>query len=233
MDEGAVEGAPDLDLVVEAGRSNVLAGRGEGDVRDGFPVAEEAGDGFRRALGGRPEEDCEVVARGHEALGNLAVGRRGFLEAVFCLGEFFRVGGGDGAGVVVVGGAQDELGGEGEVVDPVSVGGEGADEGAFGGVPEFDGFVVGGGVDCSGAAPADAGDGGLVAGEDEVDAFGDGVPDPDGCILGAGCESDSCFLFAQVIGFPGKAVDPFGVTCQGLTEALTGFGIPESDGVIH
>lgn len=133
----------------------------------------------------------------------------------------------------MVGGAEDEFGGEGEVVDPVGVCGEGADEGSLGGVPEFDGFVVGGGVDCARAAPADAGDGRFVAGEDEVDAFGDGVPDADRGVLGAGGESDARFLFAEVIGFPGEAVDPFGVARQGLAKALTGFGIPEPDGVVH
>lgn len=241
MDEGAVARAPDFDAVVEGGGGDVLARGGEGDVGDGFGVAEEAGEGFLvgggggGGFGGGPEEDCEVVACGYETFDDTAVGRGGFLEAGFCFGEFFGGGGGDGVcgGGVVVGGAENEFRGEGEVVDPVGVGGEGADEGSLGGVPEFDGFVVGGGVDCSRAAPADAGDGGFVAGEDEVDAFGDGVPDTDRGVLGAGGEPDGCCLFAEVVGFPGEAVDPFGVAGQGLAEALAGFGIPESDGVVH
>lgn len=40
------------------------------------------------------------------------------------------------------------------MVDPVGVGGEGVDQGAFVGVPYFDGSVVGGGVDVSESAPA-------------------------------------------------------------------------------
>lgn len=56
-----------------------------------------------------------------------------------------------------------------------------------------------------------------MAGEDEVDAFGDGVPDADGCVFGAGCEAGGGVL-AEVIGFPSKAVDPFGVAFEGLAE---------------
>ena len=45
--------------------------------------------------------------------------------------------------MVVVGGAEDEVGGEREVVDPVGVGREGAGERSRGGVPDLDCFVMG------------------------------------------------------------------------------------------
>lgn len=70
--------------------------------------------------------------------------------------------------MVVVGGSENEVRGEGEMVDPVGVRGEGADQSAFGRVPKFDGFVVGGGIDGASPTPADAGDGGFVTGEDQV-----------------------------------------------------------------
>lgn len=209
-EEFPVAGIPELDGVVEGGGSDERAVGGESDVVDGFLVAEEAGEGFR--VGGFPEVDGEVVACGHETFGDAVIHGCGFGETFFCSSYLSCVCSGDVAGVVVVGCAEDEVGGEGEVVDPVGVGGEGGDEGALCGVPEFDRFIVGGGVDCSGAAPADAGDGGFVAGEDKVDAFGDGVPDADGSVFGAGCEAlGGGVLLAQVVGFPGEAVDPFGV----------------------
>lgn len=86
--------------------------------------------------------------------------------------------------MVVVGGAEDEVRGEGEVVDPVGVGGEGVGEGAGAGGPDFDGLVVRGRVYASGAAPADAGDGAFVAAEHELDAFRDDIPNADCGIFG-------------------------------------------------
>ena len=70
-------------------------------------------------------------------------------------GNFFFICGGDMACVIMVGCAKDEVGGEGKMVYPVSVGGQGADEGASGCVPYLDGFILRGGVDLSGTAPAD------------------------------------------------------------------------------
>ncbi len=134
----------------------------------------------------------------------------GFLEAGARGGEFGFGCRGDGARVVVVGGAEDEVGREGEVVDPVRVRREGMQEGASGGGPDFDGFVVRGGVDVACAAPAYAGDGAFVAGEDELDAFGDGVPDSDGGVLGGGDEVGEAGGL-EVVGFPAEAGDPFGV----------------------
>lgn len=232
-DESAVARAPQLDGVVEAAAGDEGAVRGEGHVVDLFLVAEQAGDGFG-VVGGRvPEVDCEVVACGDEAFGDAAVDGGGCLVALARFCGFLRWGGGDVACVVVVGGAEDEVGGEGEVVDPVGVRGEGGDQGAFGGVPQFYGFVVRGRVDGACAAPADAGDGGLVAGEDEVDALGNGVPDADGGVFGAGGEARGGGVLPQVVGLPSQAVDPFGVAFQRLPERLAGLGVPEADGVVH
>lgn len=91
---------------------------------------------------------------------------------------------------------------------------------------------MGGGVDGAGAAPTHTRDGGFVAGEDEVDAFGDCVPDADGGVFGAGCEAGGGIL-AQVVGLPGEAGDPFGVALQRLPKVEAGFGVPESDSVVH
>lgn len=88
--------------------------------------------------------------------------------------------------MVVVCGAEDEVGGEGEVVDPVGVGGEGVSEGAVGGVPHFDGLVVRGGVDEPRTAPAHARDGAFVPAEHRFDALGDDVPDADCGVFGCG-----------------------------------------------
>lgn len=54
---------------------------------------------------------------------------------------FFGGGGGFGHGVEVAG-AEDEIGGEREVVDPVGVAVEGVDEFAVFAVPDLDGFVL-------------------------------------------------------------------------------------------
>lgn len=70
--------------------------------------------------------------------------------------------------MVVVGTSENEVRGEGEMVDPVGVRGEGADQSAFSRVPKFDGFVVGGGIDGASTTPADAGDGRFVTGENQV-----------------------------------------------------------------
>lgn len=167
-DEDARGGRPELDVVVEAAAGEEEARGGKGDVVDGFLVAEEAGEGFEGGgggggVGGRgPEVDGGVVGGGDEAFGEGVVGGgRGF-EAREGGGEFGVLRRGDDAGVGVVGGAEDGVGGEGEVVDPVGVRGEGVHEGAGGGGPDFDAFVVRGGVDVAGAAPAHARDGAFV-----------------------------------------------------------------------
>lgn len=174
MEEGAGGGVPELDVVVEGGGGDEGAGRGEGDVVDLFLVTEEPGHGFDccgvAGGGGRrgPEVDGAVIGGGDEAFGEGAVDGCGGLEPLFCFGQLLVVGWGDGAGVVVVGGSENEVRGEGEMVDPVGVRGEGADQSAFGRVPKFDGFVVGGGIDGASPTPADAGDGGFVARENQV-----------------------------------------------------------------
>ena len=174
---------PQLDMVIERGARDEEAVGRERDVVDLLLVAEEAGEGFR-ARRGRPEIHREVVAGGDEAFDNLAIDGSGFFEALFCFGDFGGGGCGDGARVVVVGGAEDEVGAEGEVVHPVRVRGQVVGQGAGGGVPDFDGFVARGGVDKSCAAPANAGDGVFVAGQSEVDALGDRVPYSDCGVFG-------------------------------------------------
>lgn len=104
-------------------------------------------------------------------------GRGGFFEARLGFEEFGGWVRRDGAGVVVVGGAEDEVGGECEVVHPVRVCREGLREGAVIGIPDFDRFVVRGAVDFAGAAPSHAGHGSLVSAQDELDSLGYGVPD--------------------------------------------------------
>lgn len=183
---------------------------------DGFGVAVEAGEGFEgcgvgAGGGGRgPEVDGGVVGGGNEAFGEGVVDGGGGFEAGEGGGEFGVFRGGDEARVGVVGGAEDGVGGEGEVVDPVGVRGEGVRQGTGGGGPDLDGFVVRGGIDVSGAAPADARNGAFVAGEDEVDAFGDDVPDSDGGVFGSGGETRSPGGL-EVVWFPTEAADPFGV----------------------
>lgn len=137
---------------------------------DGFLVAEEAGEGFECGDGGGgggggwgPEVDGGVVGGGDEAFGEGVVGRGCGFEAREGGGEFGVLCRRDDAGVGVVGGAEDRVGGEGEVVDPVGVRREGAHERAGGGGPDFDAFVVRRGVDVAGAAPAHARDGAFVA----------------------------------------------------------------------
>ena len=93
-------------------------------VVDLLLVAEEPGEGFG-AGGGAPEVHCEVVGGGDEAFSDLAVDGCGCLESGEGFGNFAFLGLGNFAGVVVVGGSEDEVCGEGEVVDPVCVRGEG------------------------------------------------------------------------------------------------------------
>lgn len=122
-DEFPIARIPKLDCVVEARGSNDGTVRGEGDVVDLFLVAVQAGD---RLGGGQwvPEVDCEVVACGDETFSDAVIYNCGFFVSFFRFCGLGFVGGGDVASVVVVGGAEDEVGGEGEVVDPVGVGGE-------------------------------------------------------------------------------------------------------------
>ena len=108
-------------MVVEAGAGDVNAVRGEGDVVDLFAVAEQAGKGFVVGGGGFPEVHGAVIASGSETFDDLAIGSGGFLEAYFRSCDFLVFRWGNGASVVVVGGAKDRLGGEGQVVDPMGV----------------------------------------------------------------------------------------------------------------
>lgn len=84
---------------------------------DLFLVAEKAGEGFCAGGGeGGPEVDCEVVACGYEAFGDLAVDGGGFFKPLFCFFDFLGFGGRDVlvVGVVVwfvVCCAKDEVGG--------------------------------------------------------------------------------------------------------------------------
>lgn len=55
--------------------------------------------------------------------------------------------------MIEVAGSEHEVCGEGEVVYPVGVGLESVKEFAGGAVPDFDGFVLRGGVDVACAAP--------------------------------------------------------------------------------
>ena len=141
VDELPVARVPYLDVVVEGGaRDEQPVGR-ERDVIDLLLVTQEPRDGFG-ARGGRPEIHGEIVAGGDEALDDLAVDGRRFLEALPGFGDLGFGRGGNVAGVVVVGGAEDEVCAEREVVHPVRVRGEVVCQRARGCVPDFDGLVV-------------------------------------------------------------------------------------------
>lgn len=132
VEESAGGGVPQLDMVVEGGGGDESTGGGEGDVVDLFLVAEEAGEGFDGRVAGvrggrRPQVDCAIVRGGDEAFDEGVVDCCGGFEPLFCFCRFLGVGCGDAAGVVVVGGSEDEVSGEGEMVYPVCVGGQSAD----------------------------------------------------------------------------------------------------------
>lgn len=218
--ERPVARVPELDMVVKPRAGDVLplaaaaaaAARGKGDVVHAFLVAQETGEGLVAVRGGGfPEVHGAVVARGDEALADAAVDRGGFLEAGSRLGGFFGVGWWDDARVVVVGGAEDEVGGKREVVDPVGVRGESLDQGALFGAPDLDGLVLRCSVDVTCPAPAHARYAALVPAEHHVRALGDDVPDPDRGVLGSRCQPAAASVFPEEEGLPGKAVDPFGV----------------------
>lgn len=201
VDELPVAGVPKLDMVIEGGARDKEPVRREGDVVDLLLVAQEPREGLD-ARGGRPEIHGEIVAGGDEALDDLAIDGRRFLKAVLGFGDLGFGRGGDVAGVVVVGGAEDKVRAEGEVVHPVRVRGEVVCQGARGRVPDFDGLVPRRGVDEAGAAPAHAGDGPFVPGEGEVDACGSGVPDAYcGVFGGRGKARPAGSL--KVVGLPG------------------------------
>lgn len=237
--ERPVARVPELDMVVKARAGDVLplataaAAGGEGDVVHALLMAQETGEGLVALRGGVPEVHGAVVARGDEALTDAAVDRGGFLEAGSRLGDFFGVGGWDGARVVVVGGAEDEVGRKREVVDPVGVRGEGLDQGSSFGAPDLNGLVLRCGVDVACPAPAHAGYTALVPAEHHVRALGDDVPNPDRGVLGSRCQPAAAAFFAEEEGLPGKAVDPFRVTFHRRAQGLTSLRIPCSDRVIH
>ena len=79
----------------------------------------------------------------------------------------------------MVGCLEDVVGGEGEVVDPVGVGGQGGGAFPSAGLPDLDCFVLGGGVELAETAPADAGYRAFVTSEDDFDASECDVPDAD------------------------------------------------------
>ena len=87
----------------------------------------------------------------------------------FC--DFLGIGGGDGAGVVVVGSSKNEISGQSEVVYPVGMRREGADQSALCRVPELDRFIVRGRIDGASTAPADARNRGFVTRKNEFYAF--------------------------------------------------------------
>ena len=203
VDELPVARIPYLDVIIKGGaRDEEPVGR-ERDVIDLLLVAQKPRNGLN-ARGRRPQIHGEVVTGGDEALDDVAVDGRRFLEAVFRSGDLGRGRGRDVAGVVVVGGAQDEVRAEREVVHPVGVRAEVVRQGAVGRVPDLDRFVARGGVDeaGAGAAPAHAGDGSLVPGEGEVDARGSGVPDAHRGVFGGRGEARSP-RGLEVVGLPG------------------------------
>lgn len=69
-----------------------------------------------------PQIHREIIASSDEPLDNLAAHGRGGGKALFCFRELLFPGRGHGGGVVEEGGAEGEVGGEGEVVHPVGAG---------------------------------------------------------------------------------------------------------------
>lgn len=183
VDKLPIARVPQLDVVIEGGARDEEAVRRERDVIELFLMPKEPRERLETG-GGRPEIHREVVAGGDEALDDLPIDGRRFLEAILGFGDLGFGRGGCVAGVVVVGGAQDEVCAERQVVHPVRVRGEVVRQGAVGRVPDFDGFVARRGVDEAGAAPAHAGDGVFVAREGEVDARGSRVPYADRGVFG-------------------------------------------------
>ena len=108
-DELPVPCIPEFHVVVEARAGDEQAIRRKRDVVDLLLVAEEAGDGFGRR-GWLPDVHCEIVGGGDEAFDGDVVDGSGFVEAGFRFLSLFGVGGRDGAGVVMVGGSEDEVG---------------------------------------------------------------------------------------------------------------------------
>ena len=183
IDELPIARVPQLDMVIEGRARDEEPVRRERDVIDLFLMPEQPRDGLDTGRG-RPEIHGEVVAGSNEALDDLALDSRRFLEVVLGFGQLSVGRGGDVARVVVVGGAQHEVGAQCEVVHPVRVRGQAVCQRARGRVPDFDGLVARRGVDEAGPAPAHAGDGVFVSGQGEVDACGGGVPYADCGVFG-------------------------------------------------
>ena len=80
-------------------------------------------------MGRGPKVDGEVVGGGDETFSDFIIDSGGFVETGSCEGDLGFIGcwwvGGDVAVVVMVGGAEDGVGGKGEMVDPVGMRGEG------------------------------------------------------------------------------------------------------------
>lgn len=119
--EGAVAGVPQLDVIVPARAGDQHPVRGEGYVVDLLLVAKQTAHRF---VAGRwcPEVNCTVVASCDEALDDRIVDCGGFFEAGKCFFQFGFSSDRGGRSMVVVGGAEDKVGGKGKVVDPMSVG---------------------------------------------------------------------------------------------------------------
>lgn len=82
----------------------------------------------------------------YSPLDYFASDRGGGGEAGSGFGNFFFTRGRNVARVIMVGCAKDEVGGEGKVVYPVSVSGQGTNESAISCIPYLDSFVLGRGV---------------------------------------------------------------------------------------
>ena len=125
----AVGRPPQFYQVIEAAAGDVGARGGEGDVVYEFAVAEEAGERFGGREGGRvPEENSVVVGGGDETFGECAAYCSSLVVSGARSSAFCVVGCGGGErgveGGVVVCGAQDVVGAEGEVVHPMGVRGQ-------------------------------------------------------------------------------------------------------------
>lgn len=237
-EKGAVGSVPELDEVVEAGRGKKQPVGRKDDMVDLLLVAEQAGDGLGRGAG-VPEVDGAIVAGRHQALNGLAVlllavdaGRR--MEALLCLFTLglFRVGHALLARVVMVCRPQSKVGGEGEMVDPVCVGGKGVQQLAGICHPNLDGLVVRGRVYVAGTTPANARDTGLVSGQGNIGSLVCAVPDAHGAVLGRRGQARATALLG-VVRLPRQRRDPLCVAFERTSKLFPGCGIPQAHRVIH
>lgn len=226
-------------MVVEPATGYQQAIRREGNVVDLLLVAQHTGQRFLALVDRIPQEHGEVVTRADDLLDNLPAATlrgSGLLESLLGLGALPLLRLGDVARVVKVPGAQDKVGRQRKVVDPVGVALELVDEGAPDGVKYPHALVVAARVDearpLASGAPSHAGGATLVARQHMLGAPRVDNPDANGAILACACEA-RCAVAPEVIGFPGKLQDRLGVALERVAHLLARLGVPYPHAAVH